>query len=383
MRFIKKHILFSIQLLVFSFLALSLIILLILKTNPSICEAWSKGLMRFHTSTFGKINEWLPFSITEVLMIGIIIGCVILLVTAIIAFIKRHPWKAIGKLMTIALVFMGIIVTYNATFEFAYNRKPLDIELYEGKVNKDDYYKIVEYFVDDLNSCAKELEFKDNGELVKKYSNSQLNKNLKEEYKKLTSDYFSSYTPTVKPMMTSFLYTWFGITGWYFAPTGEAVVNTRTTNGEIPFCYAHEMSHSKGVASENDAQMVAAYITLNDLADPYIRYSGYVHTIGSILNMAKYSSNPDAYKILASKIDDKIYKNFTYINNFWDKNAIMIKFGDTINDLYLKISGQKNGTKGYSDTTPVIDDEGNVLSLSRYQRLAVKLFANRFPNVLQ
>lgn len=383
MRFIKKHMLFTIQLIILGFLTLSLILLLILKTNIDICEAWSRGLMRFHTSLFGKINEWIPFSITEVLMIGIIAGVIFLLVTAIISFKKKKPWVAVGRLMTIALIVMGILVTYNATFEFAYNRKSLQIELYEGKVDKDDYYQIVDYFITDMNNCADELEFKENGELKKKYSNSQLNKVLKEQYLKLDNNYFSSYTPKVKPMATSFIYTWFGITGWFFAPTGEAVVNLRTTNAELPFCFAHEMSHSKGVASENDAQMVAAYITLNDVDDAYLRYSGYINTLGSILSMAKYSSDPDAFKTLFSKIDAKIINNINYINRFWDKNAVMLKFGDAVNDFYLKLSGQKGGSSDYQDTKPIIDPDGNIISLSRYQKLVCKIFANRFPGVIE
>ena len=285
--------------------------------------------------------------------------------------------------MTITFLVMGILVVYNATFEFAYNRKPLQIELYEGKVDKNDYYQIVDYFIADMNNCADELEFKENGELKKKYSNSQLNKILKEQYLKLDNSYFSSYTPKVKPMATSFIYTWFGITGWFFAPTGEAVVNLRTTNAELPFCFAHEMSHSKGVASENDAQMVAAYITLNDVDDAYLRYSGYINTLGSILSMAKFSSDPDAYKTLYNKIDAKIINNINYINRFWDKNAIMLKFGDAVNDFYLKLSGQKGGSSDYQDTKPIIDPDGNVISLSRYQKLVCKIFANRFPGVLE
>ncbi|MCR5505447.1 MAG: DUF3810 family protein [Bacilli bacterium] len=358
-------------------------LLLGLKSNPDICEAWSRGLMRFHTSLFGKINSWIPFSVTDILMIIIIAGGIFLLVTAIISFIKKNPWRGVAKLMTIALVVMGILVTYNATFEFAYNRKTLDIELYENKVHEDDYYKIVEYFVDDMNKCAADLQFKENGELATKYSNSRLNSLLKREYSKLTSDYFSSYTPTVKPMVTSFIFTWFGITGWFFAPTGEAAVNINTTAAELPFCYAHEMSHSKGVASENDAQVVAAYITLNDMEDSYIRYSGYISILGSILNMAKYSSTKDAYKTLYNKVDPRIIANSKYINQYWKSKAIMTKLGDAINNFYLKLSGQSSGTQGYSDTKPVIGEDGKVVSLSRYQKLVVKIFANRHPNALQ
>ena len=61
----------------------------------------------------------------------------------------------------------------------------------------------------------------------------------------------------------------------------------------------------------------------------------------------------------------------------------MLKFGDAVNDFYLKLSGQKGGSSDYQDTKPIIDPDGNVISLSRYQKLVCKIFANRFPGVIE
>lgn len=379
--FIKRHKLFAIQIGVLFFLIISLILLAILKTNKDICEAWTRGLGKFHYLVFGVLNEQFPFSITELLMFCVIASVITLFIFSIINFVKKKVWEGIGKLLTITITILSILTMYNATFEMAYNRHSLDIPLYEESVPEDKYYQIVDYFVDDLNACVDELEFTSNGNVKKPYSTGDLNRKLKEEYQKLTSDYFGKYTPKVKSMATSFLYTWFGITGWYFAPTGEAVVNYKTTNAELPMSYAHEMAHAKGVASEDAAQMVASYICLNS-EDPYIRYSGYINTFSSILRMAKYSDNKEAYKTLYNKVNTKLWSNFNYIYDFWNKQAIMIKFGNAINNWYLKLSGQKEGTTSYQDSSTIVDDSGKVISLSRYQKLAVQLYAMRFPSEL-
>lgn len=379
--FIKAHKLFTIQIGVLLFLIVSLVLLAILKTNKDICEAWTRGLGQFHSLLFGVINEQLPFSITDLLILCIIVWMIVLFIFAIINFVHKKLWQGVGKMLTIAITILSILTMYNATFEMAYNRHPLDIPLYQESIPKEKYYSIVEYFVDDLNTCINELEFEENGDIKKPYSTGVLNRKLKEEYKKITSDYYGFYTPTVKNMATSFLYTWFGITGWYFAPTGEAAVNYKTTNGEKPMSYAHEMAHAKGVANEDGAQMVASYICLNS-EDPYIRYSGYLNTFYSILNMANYSNVENAYKILRNKVDNKFFSNYNYIHKFWKDNALMIKLGDAINDWYLKISGQLDGTTSYQDNPPEIDDDGKVISLSRYQKLVVGIFINRFPNGL-
>ena len=379
--FIKKHKLLTIQLGIMLFLIFSLVLLSILKTNKDICESWTRGLGQFHSAVFGTINEWIPFSITEVLMISTIIGIVTLLVLSIINLVKKKVWEGIGKLMTITLTILSILTLYNATFEMGYNRKPLDLPLYQKQVKEEKFYQIVEYFIDDLNSCVDELEFREDGEVINPYSNKELNKKLKEEYKKLDSDYYGSYTPRVKEMMTSFIYTAFGITGWFFGPTGEAAVNYKTTNGEKPMSYAHEMAHSKGVSTEDGAQMVASYICLNS-EDKYIRYSGYINTLASIMKMANFSDVDNAYNTLYHKINTKVWKNYDYLYKFWDKSAFMLKVGDVINDWYLKISGQKDGTSSYQDNPPVIDDQGKVISLSRYQKLVVQIYADHFPSEL-
>ena len=63
--FIRKHKLFTIQVAVVLSLIIALIVLSILKTNQEVCEAWTRGTTRFHETLFGKLTEWIPFSLTE------------------------------------------------------------------------------------------------------------------------------------------------------------------------------------------------------------------------------------------------------------------------------------------------------------------------------
>ena len=52
--------------------------------------------------------------------------------------------------------------------------------------------------------------------------------------------------------------------------------------------------------------------------------------------------------------------------------------GDKINNLYLKISGQKNGTIAYIDTDTEVDEEtGEVISLSNFQSIYFKMYYDR------
>ena len=60
----------------------------------------------------------------------------------------------------------------------------------------------------------------------------------------------------------------------------------------------------------------------------------------------------------------------------------MSKLGDQINNWYLKLSGDNEGTESYTDSPTIIDDHGKVISLSRYQKLYVQIYKDLFPNEL-
>lgn len=366
-------ILFQIVFIVFMFF---------LKNNADIAEKFTKENGRFHAQIFNFINKNIPISITEVLITIFIVLSIVWLIIGLKNFVKLKPFKATTKLLNIGLVWFAVLGAYSYSVELAYNRAPLELEIYEGTIeDKNNYFLMADYYVEDFNRVANELSFNENGDVIMPYDRYTLNAKLQEEYKKLDSDYFYEFTPTIKPMFYSFIYSMFGITGWYFGPFGEGVVNVDASMAETGFCYAHEMAHGKGVMREDDAQMTAAYICLTS-DDAYLRYSGYVYTYHSALAMANYTGNEGDYQTVVNKIDPKIRNNFNYISARWEQLGLMDKIGDWLNNLYLQMSGDKDGTGSYSDSQPEFDDEGNVVVLSRYQKLFVQIYKERFPSVI-
>jgi hypothetical protein len=56
-----------------------------------------------------------------------------------------------------------------------------------------------------------------------------------------------------KPVLLSEAMSWLGITGIYSPFTGEANVNARVPDPELPFAAAHETAHQRGFAREDEA----------------------------------------------------------------------------------------------------------------------------------
>jgi hypothetical protein len=281
---------------------------------------------------------------------------------------KKRLKSALNRGLLLSILVLGMTTLYVASTSLAYYRLPIPISLYEDNVDKSNFNKIVKYFLDDFNYCSSQLTYKETGEVEFPYSVDELCNNLTKEYEKLDNPYYSSFTTKPKPMLTSFLYVQFQITGVYVGLTGEVNYDAFMTNGEYPFTLAHELAHSKGVMRENDAQLLAAYICLNS-DDAFIRYSGYLYTFNSLLILTNHTGNEDDYINMYHQMDADILKHFDYIGEYWDKHNLLEVIGEFFNDLYLKIFGS-GSTDDYDDPPPEVDPGTNeITSFSRYQRL--------------
>lgn len=372
--FIKKHIPFLVMTSLLLLMIIFLIVLQVLKQNPTIAESWTRTFARSYTTEFGKLNENVPFSVTEVSFIVSIISCMVFLAWGACCIGERKVWAGINKFLMVTLVIVGTITMYSASVGMAYNRKPVELPTYKGEIKKEDFYKIATYYVDDLNKCAEQLDFDENGNAVMPYSRDTLIYKLRDEFSRLPqSDYYGKYVPRAKELATSGIFTAFGIVGIYFGVLGEANFSNYATTTEMPFYITHELAHGTGVMREDDAQLVATYLTLTS-SDPYIRYSCYYNTLESMLSLLNHCDDPNAQKEVIDQISERIWKNYNYIYEHWKGKAFVAEIGDKINDWYLKSFGQKDGTTSYQDDQEKTDDSGKVITLSHYQSIYVKQY---------
>ena len=375
--FCKKHIPFLVMSSLLLLMIIFLIVILCLKTNVKIAETWTRTFSRGYIALFGTISETVPFSLTELLFIIAIISSVVLLAWGFCLLGNGNRWAFINRVLIVSLTIVGAITMYNASVTMAYNRKALPLERYNGEIKKEEFVQIATYFVEDFNNCSDQLTFDEKGEIVAPYSQKELNKKLKEEFAKLDNDYYNPYTPGAKPLLTSGLFTTVSIVGMFFGTLGEANYSTYSTNAELPMYIAHEMCHAKGVMREDDAQLLSLYICLNS-EDPLLRYSAYWFSIDSIIDIINSSDTPEQRSEVIKMINQKIRNNFTYVVNHWQGMTFLSDLGDKINNLYLKISGQKNGTIAYIDTDTEVDEEtGEVISLSNFQSIYFKMYYDR------
>lgn len=107
------------------------------------------------------------------------------------------------------------------------------------------------------------------------------------------ADYISSFRASVKPVVLSVPMTYTHISGVYTFFTGEANVNVNFPDFCTPYTTAHEMSHQRGIAREDEANFVA-FLVCMESDDVYIRYS-------ALVNLLQYVSSA------LSRADSELY----------------------------------------------------------------------------
>jgi hypothetical protein len=138
-----------------------------------------------------------------------------------------------------------------------------------------------------------------------------------------------------------------GISGIYFPFTGEAIVNSISTDPFLPSVMAHEMAHRLGFAAEDEANFIA-YLACMASDQPIFRYSGALM----------------AYTYCYNAITDPVYKHSLWTQHFvesevsmedvranrevWARHDGFLRgVSESVNDAYLQSMGQEDGVRSY------------------------------------
>jgi hypothetical protein len=350
------------------------IFLLTVGSFPLLAEIWTRAISRLYQSILGPIVNFLPFSLMEFFFL-FLYGWMLMTLISIVKALKRKAIQgAIHDVIPLLIFLLSSLNLYVGTAGIAYNRAEVPIPQYQAEVDYRDYSSIVVDMVDSFNDLIPQLTFNEQDSVVNPYTFNELQSHMIDEFTQLEDTYYTRFTPMVKSMWSSWLYREFHITGVHFAPSTEAMINTLIPNASLPFTMAHEIAHAKGVMREEDANLVAMYITLQS-EDPFIRYSGFHSTIYSVLNLMRYVGDASAYSRAVNTLHPNIRKDFQYGSTYWQEHDGLNTFATWINDTYLKLFGQKDGVNSYVDQpvidTVIVNGEAReiITSFSPYQKL--------------
>ena len=97
--------------------------------------------------------------------------------------------------------------------------------------------------------------------------------------------------------------------------------------------------------------------------------------MSSLNYLASLTGVETDYEEVINSLNINYKNNRAFGSQYWKEHNAFADFGNWINDLYLKISGEKEGTDSYNDTPTHVDpDKKEVISFSLYQKLYFKLY---------
>lgn len=341
------------------FMGVSLVILgvlLALRTNVKICEFMVANVMKPINAGIGKVSAKLPFSAFEFFVVFCLCALFVLVLTMIILAVKKKgtiSLKILCSIVGIAFLFGSYYVLVAG---FAYNRAPIAQFCPDYQPDFWELYDITKWYKADYDALSEKMERDQDGLSICPYTNDELNLILKKEVQRLDGYFNVEACFSVKPMkLFSGYMSDTRISGITFMPTGDCGVNNLMPSVEYPSTAMHEMMHSVGIMRENEANFMSCYLLISS-ENEYLRYCGYIAYYGYLYEAMIPNATNEELKSVGSS--EKAYKERELISEYWwSQKSLMDKIGDFFNDLYLKLSGQKEGTGSYNE--PTMPGEGS------------------------
>ena len=256
-----------------------------------------------------------------------------------------------------------VYLLHTAMFGLNYYAGPIgdDIRLDVGRYSISELAEATKYYRDKAEALAPQVDRDENGNV--KFDDFQtLAGRAGDGFQILTYEYsypiFAGSTEPVKELGWADMYTSMGITGFTCGITGEAAVNPQIPDVTLPFTMCHEMAHRMCIASEKDANF-AAFLACSVHEDVQFRYSAYFMAYRycySALATAQSTNAAAAAARIDSGVSDLLRRDLRYYDSFFStrKDEKATQVADTVNDTYLKTSGESAGIASYGQVCDLL-----------------------------
>ena len=315
------------------------------RVNVSVGEWYATHLYPYISTSLSLLVSWIPFSMTEIL----VVGAVILMIYVLIRNIRHRE-----KVWKIFIREVEIVVWIMVWLYFGWGMNYFRENIYtRGNFTRQAFDEIV--FKQFMTDYADSLNNSYTPETVEM---SVYENDIKERYSSVPDHYGLSKAKSwqhPKKLIFNRLYTAVGVGGYIGPFFGETHLNADLFPQQKPSSYAHELSHLLGVSNEDEANFWAYQICrTSDI--PAVKYSGYYSLLPYVLSNASRVLNEDEYKEYVLSIRPEVRQQLTDQQNFWKSkySRTLGKIQSVIYDSMLKVNKIPSGTKNYNQVVELI-----------------------------
>ena len=313
------------------------------RTIQDVLAQWSSGV---------------DFCLWQVGLMLLIIGAVAGLVMVIV--MHWSPVRFFGwVLAVISVLYLGNTLVYGLNYYAGSIATDIRMQVYEYTV--DELVDAAEYYQKKANDLASQMPRDDKGDAV--FSDfetmaAQAGSGFETLLRSRNFSVMGGTNLPVKKLGWSGMYTAMGTTGVTVGLTGEAAVNPNIPEVSLPFTICREMAHRKAIAAEGDSNF-AAFLACEANESLEFRYSAYYMAYRYCTRALSNADSNDA-AVAAEKLaegeneflrhDMEAYQRF--FRRHLDENAS--RLANTVNDTYLKVSGDKDGVDSYNSVSDLL-----------------------------
>lgn len=316
-------------------------------------KSFSDFFNRYVSSVFrallAHLTGWIPFSLAEFALILIPIW-VFLITRLIVKHYGNTTKEFISGILCVCSILGVVFSSFTLGFASAYRGTTLDqkLGLERCDVSAEELYDTAVILAELVKEESANIAYGEDGFSIMPYNYSEMNDKLIEAYDSACDKYtfVQRLDSRLKPVMLSDAMSYTHITGVYTFFTGEANINVAFPDYTVPFTAAHELSHQRGIARENEANFMAFLVSIES-EDSYIRYCAYLNMYEYVLS-ALSSADSDYYARAFSKLPEHVKGELAAYSRFYDKyrESTVSEVSGAVNDTFLKIHGTE-GTKSY------------------------------------
>ncbi len=345
-------------------------------------NVWSRRIYRPLSELAAFLWGWIPFSLTEILVYGVLLYTAGGLLIAVLRSVRAGKCSEGAAAVRCPLLQWLRRVFFTALLFFFLYVCFCGINYRRDSFREENGIVLREYSTEELTGLCEYLtarikeastlassESRDNagtaefpvpGETAETAKNSfamlaGLGSEARQAMERLGSEYagLSGSYPLPKYLLNSRLLSVQQLTGIYSPFTIEANYNREIPWYDLPFTMCHELSHLRGYMQEEEANFIA-FLACIGSENSYFRYAGYLSAWVYCGN-ALAASDPTAFSRIYSSLPEEARTDLSYNNAFWDRfESPVAEVAEQINDNYLKMNGQSQGVVSYDMVTELI-----------------------------
>jgi hypothetical protein len=178
----------------------------------------------------------------------------------------------------------------------------------------------------------------------------ELDRHIDEGYRELAlpGDRIRWTTAPAKPLLSSTLFSYLGISGVFVPFTGEPSVNARQPDAALPLVLAHEKAHQRGITHEGEANFAAFLVCSREGAPPYLRYAAYLFATQYLLGEAASRLPREEVASAWERLGEGPFADVQALHDFWKRyQGVASELTSEVNDGYLRALQVPGGVESY------------------------------------